>query len=205
MFRPVRLGRTNPAYDCARSIKHYPNDIAHSTTKFRMFSNTAVEFNSFLLHVPADVFPVMGCSHRLTVLHHSGRCRPHFPLYSSLSGPIVTSLSNGDRSSINLWALHQTVFLANGFDSVRLQQLSFKLYPFTSRPCQRLPFTRMTVLLRQVGAPVRMHSTLSWQGSELSVKSRSNSTDAFPDHDSELPCSLPTMKRPAVESVFSSL
>ena len=48
-----------------------------------------------------------------------------------------------------------------------------------------------------------MRSPLSRQGSELSVDSGSDSTDALPDH--EIPCSLPTMKRPRVESAFCSL
>ena len=30
---------------------------------------------------------------------------------------------------INLWALHRTVFMRNGFDSVRLQQFSFERTP----------------------------------------------------------------------------
>lgn len=45
-----------------------------------------------------------------------------------------------------------------------------------------------------------MHSPLSRQGSGVSVDSGSDSTDALPDH--ELPCSLPSMKRPTVESMF---
>src|SRR5258708_1852761 len=45
-----------------------------------------------------------------------------------------------------------------------------------------------------------MRSPLSRQGSEVSVESGSDSMDALPDH--ELPCSLPTMKRPTVESMF---
>ena len=48
-----------------------------------------------------------------------------------------------------------------------------------------------------------MRSPLSRQGSEVSVESGSDSTDALPDH--EVPCSLPTMKRPTVESSFSLL
>jgi hypothetical protein len=47
-----------------------------------------------------------------------------------------------------------------------------------------------------------MRSPLSRQGSEVSVESGSDSTDALPDH--ELPCSLPTMKRPTVESTSLS-
>ncbi|KAH9997943.1 hypothetical protein BJV77DRAFT_1058872 [Russula vinacea] len=43
-----------------------------------------------------------------------------------------------------------------------------------------------------------MHSPLSRQGSGVSVDSGSDSTDALPDH--ELPCSLPSMKRPTVET-----
>jgi len=48
-----------------------------------------------------------------------------------------------------------------------------------------------------------MRSPLSRHGSEVSVESGSDSTDALPDHN-ELPCSLPTAKRPTVESVFFS-
>ena len=33
------------------------------------------------------------------------------------------------RRAIDLWALHRTVFLRNGFDSVRLQQFYFETYP----------------------------------------------------------------------------
>jgi len=43
-----------------------------------------------------------------------------------------------------------------------------------------------------------MRSPLSRHGSEVSVESGSDSTDALPD-DNELPCSLPTAKRPTVE------
>jgi hypothetical protein len=46
-----------------------------------------------------------------------------------------------------------------------------------------------------------MRSPLSRQGSEVSVESGSDSMDALPDH--ELPCSLPAMKRPTVESMFA--
>ena len=46
-----------------------------------------------------------------------------------------------------------------------------------------------------------MRSPLSRQGSEVSVESGSDSMEALPDH--ELPCSLPAMKRPTVESMFS--
>ncbi|KAI9510578.1 hypothetical protein F5148DRAFT_1274687 [Russula earlei] len=48
-----------------------------------------------------------------------------------------------------------------------------------------------------------VRSPLSRQGSEVSVESVSYSVDALTDHH-ELPCSLPTMKRPTVESPFSS-
>ncbi|KAI0300331.1 hypothetical protein BC826DRAFT_1102385 [Russula brevipes] len=44
-----------------------------------------------------------------------------------------------------------------------------------------------------------MRSPLSRQGSQLSVGSASDSTDAASDHP-ELPCSLPMMKRPTVET-----
>ena len=47
-----------------------------------------------------------------------------------------------------------------------------------------------------------LRSPLSRHGSEVSVESGSDSTDALPDHN-ELPCSLPTTKRPTVESVSS--
>ena len=47
-----------------------------------------------------------------------------------------------------------------------------------------------------------MRSPLSRQGSEVSVESGSDSTDALPD-DHELPCSLPAMKRPTIESMFA--
>jgi hypothetical protein len=48
-----------------------------------------------------------------------------------------------------------------------------------------------------------MRSPLSRHGSEVSVESGSDSTDALPDH-TDLPCSLPTAKRPTVESALSS-
>ena len=47
-----------------------------------------------------------------------------------------------------------------------------------------------------------VRSPLSRQGSEVSIESVSDSMDAVPNHH-ELPCSLPTMKRPTVESVLS--
>lgn len=47
-----------------------------------------------------------------------------------------------------------------------------------------------------------MRSPLSRHGSEVSVESGSDSTDALPDPN-ELPCSLPTAKRPTVEGVLS--
>jgi len=46
-----------------------------------------------------------------------------------------------------------------------------------------------------------IRSPLSRQGSEVSVESGSDSMDALPDH--ELPCSLPAMKRPTVESMYA--
>jgi hypothetical protein len=44
-----------------------------------------------------------------------------------------------------------------------------------------------------------MRSPLSRHGSEVSVESGSDCTDAIPDHN-ELPYSLPTAKRPTVET-----
>ena len=68
----------------------------------------------------------MGCSRRLTALRHSSCCGSHIPLHSNLSVLIMTLVI--ERRLINIWALHRTAFLANGFDSVRLQQLSFESY-----------------------------------------------------------------------------
>jgi hypothetical protein len=61
---------------------------------------------------------------------------------------------------INLWAFHRTVFLRNGFDSVRLQQLFFEMYP-------QLIFV-VGVRTRRVACywgGSRLPSCYSWDGS----------------------------------------
>lgn len=55
---------------------------------------------------------------------------------------------------------------------------------------------------RSGSARSHMRSPLSRHGSEVSVESGSDSTDALPDPD-DLPCSLPSAKRPTVESMLT--